>query len=80
MKKLIIYLIRKRLGLKLGERFQFTNQSERNKDEYYFFTDTAIMKARTNKNSGREHISHSNVGLNWLLNDECEIRKAGAAE
>jgi len=77
MKKLIIFLIRQRLGLKIGERFQFTNQHEMNSDQYYFFTATALMKIWTNKASGREYISHSGVSLNWLLSDKCEIRKAG---
>lgn len=74
MKKLIIYLIRRRMGLKLGERFQFTNQNEINNEQYYFFTDSALMKIWTNKNSGREYITYAGVSLNWLLDDKCEIR------
>ena len=79
VQKLIIFLIRQRLGLKIGERFQFTNQNEMNNEQYYFFTDSALMKIWTNRNSGREYISHSGVALNWLLDDRCEIRKVDAA-
>ena len=75
MKKLIIFLIWQRLGLKLGERFQFANQNENNENQYYFFTDSALMKIWTSKATGRELISHSGVSLNWLLDDSCEIRK-----
>ena len=52
---------------------------EMNNEQYYFFTDSALMKIWTNKNSGREYISHSGVALNWLLDDRCEIRKVDAA-
>lgn len=74
MKKLIIYLLRRRLGLKVGELFQFANQNKMNENQYYFFTDSALMKKWKNEKSGREFISYSGVALNWLLNDECEIR------
>lgn len=66
-KKLVIFLIRKRLGLKKGEHFKFANQVSKNNT--YYFTDDAVMK----------HIPgfvtdyKSSVSLNWLLNDECEI-------
>lgn len=72
MKKLIILLVRLRLGVKIGQQFQFTNQRADN--EFYFFTDTALMKLYKGK---REYIAPSGVSLNWLLNDKCEIRKAG---
>lgn len=68
MKRLIIFLVRKRLGLKKGEHFQFTNQAS--PYNYYYFTDDAVMK----------HTLHfgeykSGVSLNWLLDDKCEITK-----
>ena len=71
MKKLIIFLIRQRLGLKIGERFQFANQHSI--CEYYYFTDSALMKMKIRK--GTAFHEHSGVALNWLLNDDCEIRK-----
>lgn len=69
MKQLIIFLIRKRLGVKKNEKFQFTNQKTR---DLYYFTDTNLMKI--------EYISGgvirpSGVSLNWLLNDDCKITK-----
>ena len=71
MKRLIIFLVRKKLGLKKGEHFRFVNQSS--PYNTYYFTDDAVMK----------HFSHwkgsddvkSSVSLNWLLHDECEIMK-----
>lgn len=70
-KRLIIFLIRKRLGLKKFEAFRFTNQ--RNKGESYFFTDTNLIKIYTSF----EHLEPelSRVSLNWLLDDECEIER-----
>lgn len=72
MKRLIIFLIRRRLGLKLGEEFQFVNQKS-DKDTYYFDRD-GLNKIEF---AGRYEweFKPSNVSLNWLLNDECEIIK-----
>lgn len=65
LKRLIILLIRMRLGVKKHEEFQFTNQ---NSDfDTYFFTDTQLLKVEKSK------VRPSRVSLNWLLNDECTI-------
>ena len=66
MKRFIIFLIRKRLGLKKNELFRFSNQLEQS---VYYFTDTALMKIK------HGYIDNSGVSLNWLLDDECEIEK-----
>lgn len=66
LKKLIIFLIRKRLGLKKGETFQFVGQ--KTNAEYWFESDF-LAKYYENQ------YSESGVSLNWLLNDHCEIRK-----
>lgn len=66
MKRLIIFLIRRRLGLKKYEQFRFMNQ--KTKDVYYF-TNTELIKMEC----GMCH--RSGVSLNWLLNDNCEITK-----
>jgi hypothetical protein len=64
--RLIIFLIRRRLGLKKYEHFRFDNQ--KSKDVYYF-TATELMKiwAFGDEKSG--------VSLNWLLDPECKIVK-----
>ena len=74
MKKLIIFLVRKRLGLKKGEHFKFANQAD--KWNTYYFMDDCLMKHVPNLGWERK----SNVSLNWLLNDECEIVKANEKE
>ena len=66
-KRLIIFLIRTRLGLKKYEHFQFDNQKS---DATYFFSDAVVMKDTGTK------IRPSGVSLNWLLNDNCKITKA----
>lgn len=66
MKKLIVFLIRKKLGLKKNQTFRFGNQKS---DAVYYFTDTDVMKRWLGVSEP------SRVSLNWLLNDECHIIK-----
>lgn len=66
IRRIVIFLVRKKLGLRLYERFQFANQKTDNK---YYFTNTHVIKIENHK-----HL-HSGVSLNWLLDDECEIEK-----
>ena len=72
MCRTIIFLIRKRLRLKTREPFRFTNQNS--KQDYYYFTNTQLMKAEylgLKKPIKRP----SNVSLNWLLDKRCKIRR-----
>ena len=66
LKKLIIFLIRKKLGLKKRETFQFVGQKT---DAEYWFESDFLAKYHDNE------YTESSVSLNWLLNDHCEIRK-----
>lgn len=77
IKRLIIFLIRKRLGLKKFQKFRFAEQ-ESKYNEYYFTAD-ALMKVRMVNLKGRYNptITPSHVSLNWLLDDECQIKKRG---
>lgn len=65
-KRLIIFLIRTRLGLKKYQHFQFNNQKS---DATYFFSDACVMK---DTGTG---LRESTVSLNWLLSDNCKITK-----
>lgn len=65
-KRLIIFLIRKRLKIGKYEEFQFTNQKS---SAVYFFTETQVIKY------WHGVMEPSRVSLNWLLDDECEIVK-----
>ena len=69
MKKLILFLVRKHLGLRKWETFQFANQKD--KRDYYYFADDALRKMCYAK--GLPEDSH--VSLNWLLDDKCEVVK-----
>ena len=71
MKHLIIFLVRKKLGLKKGEHFRFMNQSS--PCNTYYFTDDAVMK-HFGRWKGSDDVK-SSVSLNWLLDDECKIIK-----
>lgn len=64
MKRLIIFLIRKRLGMAKSTPFIFANQKS---ISYYWFEPTRLMKYE----NGR--VAQSNVSLNWLLSDDCSI-------
>lgn len=66
MKRLIITLIRKRLGLNKYERFRFSNQK---KPGVYYFTEDMLMKD--------EHglITPAGVSVNWLLDECCEYER-----
>ena len=70
MKRLILFLVRKRLGLKKYEYFQFTNQ--KSDAEYWFANDGVYKRWKTAYGCG---MKKSSVSLNWLLDDECEIVK-----
>ena len=63
--KLIIFLIRMKLHLRKGEKFQFDNQKT---DSVYWFTESALMKME------RGLRYESSVSLNRLLNKYCKIR------
>lgn len=65
-KRLIIFLVRSRLGLKKYEHFQFDNQKS---DATYFFSDACVMK------DTKTTVRQSTVSLNWLLDDNCKITK-----
>ena len=71
MKRFIIFLVRKKLGLKKGEHFRFANQLNPYNTQY--FTDDAVMK-HIGRWKGTDDVK-SSVSLNWLLDDECEIVK-----
>lgn len=66
MRRLIIFLIRKKLRLRKYQRFRFQNQ--KSATEYYWITSDAVMKKL---NCGR--IMQSSVSLNWLLSSDCII-------
>ena len=66
MKRLILFLIRRHMGLTKFEPFQFENQKS---NAVYYFSDDAIKKA------WRGNITNSTVSLNWLLNPDKKKKK-----
>lgn len=68
MRRFIIFLVRRHLGLKKFQWFRFVNQ--KSNDDVYYFTSTKIMKF---ENGTTGFIRDSSVSLNWLLDDECKI-------
>lgn len=65
--RLIYFLIRLELGLKIEEKFRFGNQ--KSETDFYFIGRTAIYKV------SNHHVMVSKVPLTFLLSDECEIIK-----
>ena len=73
MIRIILFLIRVKLGVKKNERFQVHNQ--KNKMDYYYFSDRNLKKIM---NRGcNEMEKKANVSLNWLINSECKIVRIG---
>ena len=70
-RRLIIFLLRKKFGLKKFQAFQFKNQ--KSKVNTYCFTDVELLKEDVENCI----IRSSNVKLNYLLSDECQIEKVG---
>jgi hypothetical protein len=66
MRKLVIFLIRKKLGLKTYEKFRFVGQKT---DAVYYFTDDNVMKL------WRNQTMLSGVSVNWLLDNDCVIER-----
>lgn len=64
MSRFIIFLIRKKLGLKKFEHFKFIGQKS---DAVYWFTDRNVMKR------WQGQTSLSGVSVNWLIDDECKV-------
>lgn len=71
IRRLVIFLIRKKLGLRTYEPFRFDNQKT---DAIYCFTNDAVMKDWCGI------VQASSVSLNWLLHDDCKIIKLSEEE
>lgn len=65
LNKLILLLIRRKLHLKKYQQFYFSNQAI--KMEKYYFNNNGIMKIAATG------LVRSNLSLNFLLSDECNI-------
>lgn len=68
--RLIVFLLRRKFGLKVYEGFRFSNQ--RSKVNTYCFTRDELLKEDVENGI----IRPSNVKLNFLLSDKCQIVKA----
>ena len=69
IKRLIVFLIRRRLRLKKYQPFQFKNQKTEN---VYYFTEDRLIKIPEDKRTV-SRAEKSLVSLNWLVSDECEV-------
>ena len=69
MRRLILFLIRRKLGLKKYQKFQFAGQKDKN--SFYYICDDAIYK-ETYKDGGYSIGKYSDVSVNWILSDECK--------
>lgn len=66
MRRIVIFLIRKKLGLRKYEKFKFAGQKS---NAVYYFTESNVMKF------WRGQTMLSGVSVNWLLDNECEIER-----
>lgn len=73
MNRLILFLIRKKLGLKLYEPFYFINQVDYS--DYYMFGKYTVIKVATMVDTEErklKRVSDSSISLNYLLSYECK--------
>lgn len=73
IKRLVLFLVRKKLGLKKFERFRFANQ--KSKTNWYFFGDYYIWKVVSYDGCAINRAAQSSVSLNYLLSGECKVVK-----
>lgn len=73
IRRLVLFLVRKKLGLKKFERFRFANQAS--KTNWYYFGDHYIWKVWSFDGYAINHTVQSNVSLNYLLSDQCKVVK-----
>lgn len=76
LRRLIIFLIRRKLKLKKYELFQFVNRKSL-WNKYYFGKNYLFKIEYEDDNYSIEDIKPANVSLNWLLSGECKIKKIG---
>lgn len=69
-KRLIMFIIRKKFGLRKYEAFRFENQ--KSITDLYYFSDTNIWKV-----VDYDDVELSSVSLNWLIDDNCQIEIIG---
>jgi hypothetical protein len=69
MRRFVIFLIRKKFGLKKYEKFKFANQKT---NAVYYFTENSIMKQTA------RHTELSGVSVNWILSNDCVIERVVA--
>lgn len=72
IKRLIFFLVRRKLGLKKGESFRFANQVS--PYNYYAIYEDGVWKYEPTGNDAI-YCKLSNVNLNYLLSDKCEVVK-----
>lgn len=67
MQRLIIFMVRMKLGLHKHQQFRFVNQ--KSKTDTYYFTATKVLKIEGC------NVRESSVSLNWLIDKNCKITK-----
>lgn len=64
-RKLVLFLVRRRLGIRKREMFVFENQKSAS---VYYFAGDKLWRTEAGKTA------ESGVSLNWLLNDQCKVK------
>ena len=69
MIRIIMFLVRLKLGVKKNRLFRFANQKT---EAVYYINERGVIKL-----TNRVYERMSQVPINWLLSDECEVVKIG---
>ena len=73
MKKLILFLVRRKLGVKRLQAFRFANQKAP-MNWYIFDNDGVLWKVEYWSNNTKQILKRSKVSLNWLMDEACKIK------
>ena len=78
LRKLIIFLVRKKLGLRKLQMFRFDNQNSY--QVRYYFDSLYLYKIVYRPGKPITYKRLSEVSLNYLLSDKCKITKFNILE
>lgn len=71
LKRLIIFLIRRKLGVKNKQPFRFVGQKSHT--DFYYFKNGVLWKAKIGRSGRVSYLNPSDVSLFWITNDDCKV-------
>lgn len=73
LRRFIAFLIKRKLGVKDFENFQFAEQ--KSEYDHYFFDGGQLYKWTYDKRTGLFELGLSHVSYNWMTDPNCSVKK-----